>query len=60
MPFAKGNKYRLQPKYTEEDLAYLRSHKDSNIEELMKELRGRHPDVSTITFYRWIEKVASE
>lgn len=60
MAFKKNNPYRIKPKYTEDDLAYLRDHKDSNIEDLMSELRARHPDVSTITFYRWIEKVASE
>ena len=60
--FVKGNPYRLKPKYTNEDMKLIKDcvARGDNFEDIISLVRNNHPDVSSITIYRWMEKAATE
>ena len=60
--FVKGNPYRLKPKYTNEDMKLIKDcvARGDNFEDIISLVRKNHPDVSSITIYRWMEKAATE
>lgn len=62
MTFKKGNKYRLKPKYTKEDLVVIRDavDKEINIEDIFAIMYKRRPDVDPRTIFNWIQKVAMD
>lgn len=60
--FVKGNPYRLKPKYTNEDMKLIKDcvARGDNFEDIISLVRNNHPEVSSITIYRWMEKAATE
>lgn len=54
--------YQYKPKYTQEDIDLIKDllEKETMIEDIFAVIKKRHPDVSPISVYRWINKANIE
>lgn len=53
--------YQYKPKYTAETIKTIKDllDKETNWEDIFPVIKKMHPDVSPMSVYRWVEKVAS-